>query len=112
KVDYYQKDYMFEFMQRYKNWINEHRDSPFTDSKVINPNFQFAITQRLGTPQNLDLKTVFSQMNYIFFMFYYYLDFLAIEFLGMDMFVKSLFERITEDQAFKKIFDLPTEKPQ
>jgi len=110
-VEYDEQTYMNEMMQRYKNWAEENKDKPFFNSKVINPNFQFALNQlTLSLPSDLDYPVILDQLHFIFFQFYYYMDFLAIEMLGMREFIKSVYKRFSEDVTFRKIYELPNTK--
>jgi hypothetical protein len=102
---------MNDMMQRYKNWAEENKDKSFFNSKVINPNFQFALNQsKLPLAKDLDYPIILDQLHNIFFQFYYYMDFLAIEMLGMREFIKSIYKRFTEDVTFRKIYELPSTK--
>ena len=110
-VYYEQQPYMNDMMQRYKNWAEENKDKSFFNSKVINPNFQFALNQlNISLPSDLDYPVILDQLHYIFFQYYYYMDFLAIEMLPMREFIKSLYKRFSEDVTFRKIYDLPKSK--
>ena len=40
-------------------------------------------------------------------MFYYYMDFLAIEMIPMQNFVKAIDKRFTDDKSFKSLFEVP-----
>ena len=111
EVLYTEQPYMNDMMQRYKNWAEENKDKSFFNSKVINPNFQFALNQsRLPLGKDLDYPIILDQLHNIFFQFYYYMDFLAIEMLGMREFIKSVYKRFTEDVTFRKIYELPSTK--
>jgi hypothetical protein len=111
EVLYTEQPYMNDMMQRYKNWAEENKDKSFFNSKVINPNFQFALNQsQLPLAKDLDYPIILDQLHNIFFQFYYYMDFLAIEMLGMREFIKSVYKRFTEDVTFRKIYELPSTK--
>jgi hypothetical protein len=110
EVKYFLQDYMDDIMQRYKNWSEANKDKDFINTKVVNPNFQFALAT-LGSssmPSDLDYKDILEELHGIFFTFYYYMDFLAIEMLDMREFVKSVFTRFTEDVTFRKIYSMPS----
>jgi hypothetical protein len=111
-VSYYEQPYMNEIMQRYKNWSEENIGKDFINTKVINPNFQFALSS-VGSSSleaDLDYQDILGELHKIFFLFYYYMDFLAIEMLDMREFVKSVYSRITDDVTFRKIYSLPSDK--
>ena len=111
EIFYDEQPYMNDMMQRYKNWAEQNKNESFFNSKVINPNFQFALKQLdLSLPSDLDYAVILEQLHSIFFQYYYYMDFLAIELLGMREFVKTLYKRFSEDVTFKKIYDLPSSK--
>ena len=38
------------------------------------------------------------------------MDYLAIEMIGMREFIKSIYKRFTEDETFKKLYELPSIK--
>jgi hypothetical protein len=85
---------MNDMMQRYKNWAEENKDQTFFNSKVINPNFQFALSQSYRYLSNkLDYALILDELHNIFYKYYYYMDFLAIEMLSMREFVKTLYKR-------------------
>jgi hypothetical protein len=110
-IEYDKQAYMDEIMQRYKNWAEVNKDKPFFNSKVINPNFQFAIASTsIGIGSNLDYDVILDNLHRIFFQFYYYMDFLAIEMISMRDFVKSVYKRITEDETFRKLYAVPSVK--
>lgn len=109
-VAYNEQSYMDEIMQRYKNWSEVNKDKDFVNTKVINPNFQFALATIDNTvlPKDLDYANILDELHGIFYTFYYYMDFLAIEMLDMREFVKSVFVRFTEDVTFRKIYSMPS----
>lgn len=111
-VRYYEQPYMNEMMQRYKNWCEANVGKDFVNTKVINPNFQFALStvDRSTLESDLDYDDILGELHKIFFLFYYYMDFLAIEMLDMREFVKSVYTRITDDVTFRKIYSLPSDK--
>jgi hypothetical protein len=111
EVLYTEQPYMNDMMQRYKNWAEENKDKPYFNSKVINPNFQFALNQsRNPLAKDLDYPVILDQLHNIFYQYYYYMDFLAIEMLGMREFIKTLYKRFSEDVTFRKIYEVPTTK--
>jgi len=108
-VEYYNRNYMNNMMQRYKNWCEENKDKPFINTKVGNKNFQFALTTISDNiaSSNITYQNILEYLHDIFFQYYYYMDFLAIEMINITDFVKSLYKRITEDETFRKIFEVP-----
>jgi hypothetical protein len=108
---YTEQVYMDEMMQRYKNWMELNKDKPFFNSKVTNPNFQFAIaSQDLSISGDLDYKVILDNLHRVFFQFYYYMDYLSIEMISMRDFIKSIYKRFTEDVTFRKLYSLPSDK--
>ena len=107
---YDKKNYIDLMMQRYKNWVELNKDKSFINSKVTNPNFQFAINQRADYLNDLDYPLILNELHFIFYQYYYYMDYLAIEMLPMREFIKNLYKRFTEDVAFRKIYRLPSVK--
>jgi hypothetical protein len=111
KVEYEVQKYMNDMMQRYKNWAEENKDQSFFNSKVINPNFQFALNQSYRYLSNkLDYALILEELHNIFYKYYYYMDFLAIEMLNMREFIKTLYKRFSEDITFRKIYEVPSTK--
>lgn len=112
-VGYDQRKYMNLMMQRYKNWAKENEDKPFINSKVKNPNFQFATTSGYvdsAVGKKVKQETLISEIHTIFFKYYYYMDFLALEMIPMLEFVKSVYTRFVNDKQFNSLFDIPTDK--
>lgn len=109
EVRYYQQAYMDDIMQRYKNWSEVNKDKDFINTSVVNPNFQFALAtiDRSSVPPTLDYNNILEALHGIFYTFYYYMDFLAIEMLDMREFVKSVYVRFSEDVTFRKIYSMP-----
>ncbi len=109
---YTSEGYMNDMMQRYKNWSKENKDSSFIDTKVTNPNFQFAVPTSANLPNNsgevVSSDMIFANIHRTFFMFYYYMDFLAIEMIPMQSFVKAINKRFTDDESFKSLFKVPS----
>ena len=108
-VYYWEQTYMNEIMQRYKNWCEVNKDQDFVNTKTINPNFQFALAtvERSKIESSLSYDDILSELHGIFYTFYFYMDFLAIEMLDMREFVKSVYTRFTEDVTFRKIYEMP-----
>lgn len=111
-VRYYNQDYINEMMQRYKNWIEVNKDKPFVNTRVTNPNFQFGIATTSNNISSSPIKNadLLDNVHNIFFKFYYYIDFLSIEMLPMQEFVKNLYTRVNEDTFFKKLYTIPSQK--
>tara|TARA_R110002050_G_scaffold81989_2_gene175553 strand:- start:137 stop:1819 length:1683 start_codon:yes stop_codon:yes gene_type:complete len=111
-IGYNMASYMNDMMQRYKNWAEENKDKPFVNSKVVNPNFQFAVPSPQELPMQsgsvVDSDMIFANLHRIFFIFYYYMDFLAIEMIPMQDFVKAINKRFTDDESFKSLFEVPS----
>lgn len=111
-VQYQSRFYINDMIQRYKNWSEANKEQPFINTKVTNPNFQFMLPtiDRNIAEDNLEYSDILSRLHDIFFTFYYYMDFLAIEMLTMDKFVAQIYKRMTEDVTFKKLFTIPSDK--
>ena len=112
RVKYWKKDYMNQQMQRYKNWAKANKDKDYFNSKVTNPNFQFAVNtvNKLPNCQGkvVTTESIFSNLHRTFYMFYYYMDFLAIEMLDMQTFTNAVYKRFTDDESFLSLFKVPT----
>jgi hypothetical protein len=112
EVSYWKKDYMNQQMQRYKNWAKANKDKDYFNSKVTNPNFQFAVNtvEKLPNCQGkvVTTESIFSNLHRTFYMFYYYMDFLAIEMLDMQTFTNAVYKRFTDDESFLSLFKVPT----
>lgn len=111
-VHYSERTYMNLMLQRYKNWIDVNKDEPFVNTKVNNNNFQFALntTAYNIADKSITYENILDFIHNIFYAFYYYMDFLAIEMVDMNEFVKNIYKRITEDDTFNKIFERPSDK--
>ena len=112
EVSYWKKDYMNQQMQRYKNWAKANKDKDYFNSKVTNPNFQFAVNTVQSLPnckgKVVTTESIFSNLHRTFYMFYYYMDFLAIEMLDMQTFTNAVYKRFTDDESFLSLFKVPT----
>lgn len=109
-VYYTEEDYMTNMMQRYKNWMQTNKNESFYDTKVTNPNFQFATTLRAtGRIINVD-SAIVRNLHRIMFDFYYYIDFLSLEINTFDTVVKIIYDRFLNSDSFKSLFILPDEK--
>jgi hypothetical protein len=111
-IQYENREYMNDMMQRYKNWVEVNKDKDFVNTKVVNPNFQFALStvSYSFAESDISYQDILDYLHQIFYTFYYYMDFLAIEMINMVEFEKSLYKRITEDVTFRKIFSVPSTK--
>lgn len=111
-VAYTQRSYMNDMMQRYKNWAEINKDKDFINTKVSNPNFQFAMYTEGNLPfadgSMVTEEAIISNLHNIFFKFYYYMDFLAIEMLSMQNFVKAIYSRFVDDESFLSLFEIPS----
>jgi hypothetical protein len=108
-INYYRQDYVINMMQRYKNWAKENKDKSFINTKVSNPNFQFGMVQK-DNGLDEDLSGFLSEFHIIMYQFYYYMDFLAIEFREIDEMVSEIYSRFTENEIFKDVFSIPDSK--
>lgn len=111
-VYYEERKYMNDMMQRYKNWAEINRDKNFINTKVANSNFQFAMYQEMALPDAegsvITTEAIFSNLHNVFFKFYYYMDFLALEMLSMQEFVKAIYRRFVDDESFLSLFEIPS----
>jgi len=112
EVDYHNRVHMNSTLQRYKNWTEENKNQSFVNTKVSNKNFQFALntTGNDVADDDVTYDNILDYIHDIFYTFYYYMDFLAIEMLPMSDFLPSIYKRITEDITFNKIFERPKNK--
>jgi len=115
-VNYEQRDYMNDMFQRYKNWCEINKDRSFINTKVVNNNFQFTTfcadtsyshVDFFEHRASADMETIIKNIQNIMFMFYYYMDFLAIEFTPMLDMVLSILKRFDEDVTFRNLFRTP-----
>jgi len=111
-VDYEIRAYMNLMLQRYKNWVDANKDKPFVNTKVTNNNFQFVLntTNYNIADSDITYDNILEYIHTVFYTFYYYMDFLAIEMVVMNDFVKSIYTRVTEDDTFNKLFSRPSSK--
>jgi len=114
---YDEKDAVINIFMRYKNWVKANQGKPYINSKVVNQNFQFfTYVAQAGQGQpfyadaSFDKSTIASQMPFVMYQFYWYMDYLSVEFLPMQRFVEILFKRIEEDEVFKNLFTIPDRK--
>lgn len=111
-VQYWSQQYIDDMMQRYKNWIEFNKDKDFVNTKVVNSNFQFGLTTPYSSSVGsaLDYSDILQELHQVFYLFYFYMDYLAIEMLDMRDFVKSVYTRFIEDVTFRKIYEMPSAK--
>lgn len=111
-VQYDSQRYIDDMMQRYKNWSEINKDKDFVNTKVVNKNFQFGLTTTSSSSagSSLDYSDILAGLHQVFYQFYFYMDYLAIEMLDMKDFVKSVYTRFTEDETFRKIYLMPSTK--
>jgi len=114
---YQEKDAVINIFMRYKNWVKANQGMPYINSKVVNQNFQFFTYiaqaekgQWFYSDSSFTKDAIASQMPFIMYQFYWYMDFLSVEFVPMQKFVEILFKRIEEDEIFKKLFTIPNRK--
>lgn len=109
-IGYNDQRYMDEMMQRYKNWSIKNKGESFINTKVENPNFQFAVKQEVESESNtITYDFVLKNLHGIFFKFYYYMDFLALEMISIQDFVSQISRRFTDDKSFNSLFEVPTD---
>jgi len=108
-----------EIFNRYKNWVQENKNEKFVNSKVVNENFQIFTNQfvddKSSAPffprnRNATPDVIAENLPYVMFLFYQYMDFLAIEFVPMRQFVQNILKRFEEDEAFRKIFTISSDR--
>ena len=111
---YDKRDVNVNLFMRYKNWIKENEGKPFVNTKVVNPNFQIFTHQATGYPEpfypnkvQLDAVNLAKNIPYVMYQFYWYMDFLSIEFNDMKDFVAMIIKRWEEDKVFRQLFDPP-----
>jgi len=108
---YNSKDGMVNLFMRYKNWVNANVGKPYVNTKVKNQNFQFLTHIRnednFYTSEKATPAVIAEQLPYLMYEFYWHMDYLAIEFVPIPQFVASLFQRLEEDENFRKLYDVP-----
>jgi hypothetical protein len=116
---YEYRDAIPEIFNRYKNWVQENKNEKFVNSKVVNANFQIFTNQfvddKSSAPffprnRNATPDVIAENLPYVMFLFYQYMDFLAIEFVPMRQFVQNILKRFEEDEAFRKIFTISSDR--
>lgn len=111
---YYLKDANINLFMRYKNWIKENEGKPFVNTKVVNSNFQIFTHQAIQYSEPfyekripLNAKTLAENLPYTMYQFYWYMDFLSIEFNDIKDYVAMLIKRWEEDEVFRRLFVPP-----
>jgi len=114
-VFYYKRIAMLDLFSRYKNWIEVNKGQDFVETKVKDSNFQVFTFQAVSGGSNLpffrgdlssDAQGFIENMPYVIYMYFFYIDYLSIQYLSMDKFVNLLFKRFEEDENFTKIFTI------
>ncbi len=111
QIGYNKRKYINLMMQRYKNWVSENKDKSFVNTKVTNPNFQFGLnSEEMDNYRGKKVTNdyLISELHNMFFKYFYYMDFLALEMIPMLEFIKTLYTRFTEDKQFKSLFETPS----
>jgi hypothetical protein len=108
---------MLDLFARYKNWIEVNKDADFAETKVKDKNFQVfsfqAIKPFSGLPffqQRItsDASSFVENMPYIIFEYFFYIDYLSLQYLPMPQFMTILLKRFQEDENFTRIFTIDT----
>lgn len=114
-VFYYKRIAMLDLFSRYKNWIEVNKGQDFVETKVKDSNFQVFTFQAVSQGSDLpffradlssDAQGFIENMPYVIYMYFFYIDYLSIQYLSMDKFVNILFKRFEEDENFTKIFTI------
>jgi hypothetical protein len=114
---YYKRVAMLDLFSRYKNWINLNQGKDFVETKVKDPSFQIFLFQAVGEgvpyfPTNMEQtpEAYLEQMPYILFEYFFFLDYLSIQYLPMSKFVTILLKRFEEDENFLKVFTIDRDR--
>lgn len=114
-VNYYNRLGMLDLFSRYKNWIEVNKDADFAESKVIDKNFQvFSFQADISHsdlpffPSNMgtDAASFVENMPYIIYEYFFYIDYLSLQYLPMPQFLVILLKRFQEDENFMSIFTI------
>lgn len=114
-VNYENRLGMLDLFSRYKNWIEVNRDADFAESKVIDKNFQVFSFQADSQNSNLpffpsnmgtDAASFVQNMPYIIYEYFFYIDYLSLQYLPMPQFLVILTKRFQEDENFTRIFNI------
>jgi hypothetical protein len=116
-VFYYNRVAMLDLFSRYKNWINLNQGKDFVETKVKDPSFQIFLFQAVeeGVPyfpreMQQTPESYLEQMPYILFEYFFFLDYLSIQYLPMSKFVTILLKRFEEDENFLKVFTIDRDR--
>ena len=108
---------MLDLFSRYKNWINLNQGKDFVETKVKDPSFQIFLFQAVGDgvpyfPRKMEQtpEAYLEQMPYILFEYFFFLDYLSIQYLPMSKFVTILLKRFEEDENFLKVFTIDRDR--
>jgi len=117
KVSYYNRVAMLDLFSRYKNWINLNQGKDFVETKVKDSSFQIFLFQAVEdrvpyfpTEMEQTPKAYLEQMPYILFEYFFFLDYLSIQYLPMNKFVTILLKRFEEDENFLKVFTIDRDR--
>ena len=108
---------MLDLFSRYKNWIEVNKDADFAETKVKDKNFQVfsfqADTSNSMLPffrstMTSDASSFVENMPYIIFEYFFYIDYLSLQYLPMSQFMTILLKRFQEDENFTRIFTIDT----
>lgn len=114
-VYYYDRIAMLDLFARYKNWVGTNQGKDFVQTKVKDPSFQLFLFQAVEDaggmryfPANMQqtAEAYLEQMPNILFQYFFYLDYLSIQYLPMSKFVQILLKRFEEDENFLKVFKI------
>jgi hypothetical protein len=112
-VFYYDRIAMLDLFARYKNWVGTNQGKDFVQTKVKDSSFQLFLFQAVAGGAGMqyfpnDMKQTaeayLAQMPNILFQYFFYLDYLSIQYLPMSKFVQILLKRFEEDENFLKVF--------
>ena len=104
---------MLDLFARYKNWVGTNQGKDFVQTKVKDSSFQLFLFQAVAGgagmeyfPANMQqtAEAYLEQMPNILFQYFFYLDYLSIQYLPMSKFVQILLKRFEEDENFLKVF--------
>jgi hypothetical protein len=116
-VFYYNRVAMLDLFSRYKNWINLNQGKDFVETKVKDPSFQIFLFQAVQEgvpyfPREMEQtpEAYLEQMPYILFEYFFFLDYLSIQYLPMSKFVTILLKRFEEDENFLKVFTIDRDR--
>jgi hypothetical protein len=116
-VNYYKRLGMLDLFARYKNWIEFNKGADFAETKVKDSNFQVFTFQAVAGDSNsgvpffpsdmrADAPTFVQNMPYIIFEYFFYIDYLSLQYLAMSQFMTILLKRFQEDENFTRIFTI------